>query len=345
MTAPTDINVDAQAADLPTTMRAVEISAPGGPEVLRITEVPVPQPGDGEIVIRVQAAGVNRPDILQRMGKYSPPPEASPLPGLEVAGTVAKRGPGVGFLSVGQPVTALVNGGGYAEYVVVPATQCLPVPAGLSMTEAAALPETTFTVWTNLFQRGALKSGETVLIHGGSSGIGTTAIQMASLLGAKVITTAGNDQKCAACERLGATRAINYHREDFVAVVKDMTAGRGVDAVLDMVGGDYIPRNINCMADHGRHVSIAFLGGAKVTLNMQKVMMKCLTLTGSTLRPRTKAEKAAIADAVRDHVWPLIESRRMQPVIHATFPLAEAAAAHAMMEESAHIGKIILTVA
>ncbi|WP_366657118.1 NAD(P)H-quinone oxidoreductase [Fodinicurvata sp. EGI_FJ10296] len=331
--------------DIPGTMRAVEISGPGGPEVLRIASVDVPHPDDGQVLIKVEAAGVNRPDVLQRMGKYSPPPEASPLPGLEVAGTVVGIGTGVGFLSIGQPVAALVNGGGYAEYVAVPATQCLPVPAGLSMTQAAALPETTFTVWSNLFERGGLQEGQTALIHGGSSGIGTTAIQMASLYGARVITTAGSDEKCAACENLGAARAVNYRTEDFVQAAKDMTGGRGVDVVLDMVGGDYIARNIDCMAPNARHVSIAFLGGAKVTLNMQKVMVKCLTLTGSTLRPRTTAEKAAIADGVRTVVWPWISTGRMRPIIHATFPLADAAEAHAMMERSDHIGKIVLTVA
>ena len=328
---------------IPAMMTAVEIIEPGGPEVLRPVEVPVPEPAPGEVLIKVAAAGVNRPDVIQRQGAYPAPKGASPLPGLEVAGIVARAGEGVSTLAVGDPVCALVAGGGYAAYCTAPEPQCLPVPAGLSMEAAAALPETVFTVWSNVFDRAGLKSGDIVLIHGGSSGIGTTAIQLCRAFGARVFTTAGSADKCAVCTALGAERAINYRSEDFGPIVKDLTGGRGVDIVLDMVGGNYIARDIDIMATEGRHVSIAFLSGAKVSLNMMKVMLKRLTLTGSTLRARPVADKAAIAAALREKVWPLVEAGAVRPVIHSRFPLAEAAAAHALMESSAHIGKIVLT--
>ena len=330
--------------DLPALMPAIEITEPGGPEVLRPVQVPVPEPGVEDVLIRVAAAGVNRPDAIQRQGSYPAPKGASPLPGLEVAGTVVRVGERVTGLSVGDRVCALVTGGGYAGYCAAPAPQCLPVPAGLSMEEAAALPETLFTVWSNVFDRAGLKAGETILVHGGSSGIGTTAIQLCRAMGARVFTTAGSDEKCAACVGLGAERAINYRTEDFGPIVKDLTGGRGVDVVLDMVGGDYIARDIEIMATEGRHVSIAFLSGAKVTLNFMKVMLKRLTLTGSTLRARPVADKAAIALALREKVWPLVEAGDIRPLIHSRFPLADASAAHALMESSAHIGKIVLTV-
>ena len=330
--------------DLPATMPAIEIAEPGGPEVLRPVEVPVPQPGLEEVLIKVAAAGVNRPDAIQRQGSYPAPKGASPLPGLEVAGTVVQVGAHVTGLSVGDEVCALVTGGGYAGYCAAPAPQCLPLPVGLSVEEAAALPETLFTVWSNVFDRAGLKAGETILVHGGSSGIGTTAIQLCRAMGARVFTTAGSDEKCAACVKLGAERAINYRSEDFGPIVKDLTGGRGVDVVLDMVGGDYIARDIDIMATEGRHVSIAFLSGAKVTLNFMKVMLKRLTLTGSTLRARPVADKAAIASALHETVWPLIEAGEIRPLIHSRFPLSEASAAHALMESSAHIGKIVLTV-
>jgi NADPH2:quinone reductase len=326
------------------TMAAVEITESGGPEVLRIGRRPVPAPGEGEVLIAVTAAGVNRPDVFQRQGRYDPPPGATDIPGLEVAGHVVATGPDAGAWMIGDPVCALVAGGGYAEYCLAPAPQCLPVPDGFSMIEAAVLPETFFTVWANVFDRAHLREGETFLVHGGSSGIGTTAIQLARAFGARVFATAGSAQKCAACERLGAERAINYREEDFVAVVKEATGGKGVDVVLDMVGGDYIPRNIEAMARDGRHVSIAFLGGAKVTLNMSPVMTKRLTLTGSTLRARPVAEKAVLAAALLKHVWPRLSEGRVRPLIHQTFPLAEAKDAHALMETSQHIGKIALIV-
>lgn len=329
-------------ADLPATMTAIEIAEPGGPEVLRPTAAPVPRPGPGEVLIEVAFAGVNRPDVIQRTGGYPPPPGASPLPGLEIAGTVVALGEGATGYALGDAVCALVAGGGYAEYCVAPVPQVLPVPRGFSLEQAAALPETFFTVWTNVFERGGLRAGEAFLVHGGSSGIGTTAIQLAKAFGATVFTTAGSAEKCRACEELGADRAIHYREEDFVAVVKEATGKRGVDLILDMVGGDYIARNIDALAPDGRHVSIAFLAGPKVTFNMQKVMVKRLTLTGSTLRPRPVAEKGAIAAALRAQVWPLLEAGQVAPVLHKTFPLAEAAAAHALMESSAHIGKILL---
>jgi NADPH2:quinone reductase len=327
---------------LPETMTAIVIQAPGGPEVLQPATLPVPAPGAGEILIKVAAAGVNRPDVLQRKGMYNPPPGASPLPGLEVAGTVVAIGPEVTGWSVGDPVCALVSGGGYAEFCVAPAPQCLPIPKGLSATEAAGLPETLFTVWTNVFERGRLQTGERFLVHGGSSGIGTTAIQLAKAWGAIVFATAGSAEKCRACRDLGADVAIDYREQDFLAVVKEKTGGRGVDLILDMVGGDYVARNIDALAVDGRQVSIAFLKGSKVEIDLQKVMAKRLTLTGSTLRPRSVAEKGAIAAALQAEVWPLIEAGRVRPVIHATFPLAQAAEAHALMESSAHVGKIVL---
>ncbi|MFE0753082.1 NAD(P)H-quinone oxidoreductase [Inquilinus sp. NPDC058860] len=327
---------------LPETMNAIVIEAPGGPEVLKPATLPVPSPGTGEILIRVAAAGVNRPDVLQRRGMYNPPPGASPLPGLEVAGTVAALGPDVAGWSAGDPVCALVAGGGYAEYCVAPAPQCLPIPKGLSPAEAAGLPETLFTVWTNVVERGRLQAGERFLVHGGSSGIGTTAIQLAKARGATVFATAGSAEKAQACLDLGADVAIDYREQDFAAVIKEKTGGRGVDVILDMVGGDYVARNIDALAVDGRQVSIAFLKGSKVEVDLQKVMAKRLTLTGSTLRPRSVAEKGAIAAALEAEVWPLIEAGRIRPVIHATFPLAQAAEAHALMESSAHVGKIIL---
>lgn len=329
---------------LPTEMTAIEITAPGGPEALKPAKRPVPQPGKGEILIEVHAAGINRPDVLQRMGKYEPPPGTTDIPGLEVAGTVAALGEGVTDFKAGDKVCALLAGGGYAEYVAVPAAQALPVPDGMSMVEAACLPETFFTVWSNVFDRGRLKEGETFLVHGGSSGIGTTAIPLAKAFGAKVFTTAGSAEKCAACVELGADRAINYKDEDFVEVIKAETGGKGVDVVLDMVGGDYIPRTVSIMAPEGRHVSIAFLQSPKISLNFFPVMTKRLTLTGSTLRARSVADKKAIADQLREKVWPLLAARKLAPRIFRTFPLAEAAAAHALMESSQHIGKIALTV-
>lgn len=326
-------------------MRCVEIAQAGGPEVLRPVTRPRPRPAAGEVLIAVEAAGVNRPDMLQRQGRYDPPPGASDLPGLEVAGRIAELGEGVTGWAVGDAVCALVAGGGYAQFCTAPAPQLLPVPAGLSMAEAAALPETVFTVWTNVFERGALKPGESLLVHGGSSGIGTTAIQLAHALGSPVYTTAGSAEKCAACEKLGATRAINYKTEDYPTVIREATRGRGVDVVLDMVGGDYVARDIDIMAPDGRHVSIAFLNGPKVTLNLFPVMTKRLTITGSTLRARSVDEKGRIAAAVRATVWPLVEQGAVRPVMHATFPLEQAAEAHRLMESSAHIGKIVLTVA
>ena len=327
---------------LPETMRAVEIAEPGGPEVLKSVERPTPQPAHGEILIRVAAAGVNRPDALQRAGAYDPPPDASDLPGLEAAGEVAAIGPGVSLWSVGDRVTALLPGGGYAEYVTTHEAHALPWPERLSAEEAAALPETAFTVWTNVIDRAGLRGGESFLVHGGSSGIGTMAIQVARVFGAHVFTTVGSPEKATAVEALGAARAINYREEDFVKVVKAETGGRGADVILDMVGGDYIPRNVRAAAESGRIVSIAFLNGPKAELNFAPVMVKRLTLTGSTLRPRSVAEKAAIAEALRARLWPLIEAGRIAPVMDQVFPLAEAAKAHARMESSAHIGKIIL---
>ncbi|MDB5395778.1 MAG: NAD(P)H-quinone oxidoreductase [Rhodospirillales bacterium] len=326
------------------TMTVIEISEPGAPEVLKPAERPTPRPAAGEILIRVEAAGINRPDLLQRQGNYPPPPGASDIPGLEVAGTVAALGAGVTGWTVGDAVCALLAGGGYAEYAAVPAVQCLPVPTGLSMVEAAALPETLFTCWTNLVDGGHLGAGQTVLIHGGSSGIGTTGIQLAKLLGARVFTTAGSPEKCAACRGLGADLAINYKVEDFVKAVKDASGGRGVDVVLDMVGGDYVRRNIETLAPGGRHVSIASLGGTEATFPIFRVMQKRLVLTGSTLRARSPAEKGAIADSLYRTVWPAIAAGRLRPLIHATFPFAQAAYAHRALEAGDHIGKIVLTI-
>lgn len=329
---------------LPPAMRAVEITAPGKPEVLMLATRPIPEVKTGEVLVKVTAAGVNRPDVLQRQGNYPPPPGASEIPGLELSGAIVKVGDGVTGWKAGDKVCALVAGGGYAEYCAVPAAQCLPVPKGFDMVQAASLPETFFTVWTNVFDRAALKPGETFMVQGGSSGIGVTAIQMATALGHRVFATAGSLEKCAACERLGAERAINYRTEDFVEVVKSLTNGKGVDVILDMVGGDYIPRELKALANDGRIVMIAFLGGAKATVNLADIMMRRLTLTGSTLRARPVEIKAAIAKALRERIWPLVEAGKIKPVIHATFALAEAAKAHALMESGAHIGKIVLTV-
>jgi putative PIG3 family NAD(P)H quinone oxidoreductase len=330
---------------LPPTMRVVEIAEPGGPVVLRPATRPVPQPAAGEILIRVHAAGVNRPDALQRAGAYNPPPGASDLPGLEAAGEVAAVGPG-GFShwQVGDKVCALLPGGGYAEYALTHQDHALPIPQGLSMVQAAALCETFFTVWSNVFVRGALKAGETFLIHGGSSGIGTTAIQLAAVRGARVLATAGSEAKVQACVDLGAERAINYRDEDFVAVAREMTAGRGADVILDMVGGDYLPRDVDALAPDGRLVMIAFLGGPVAKLNFAKVMTKRLTITGSTLRPQSVEAKARIAADLRREVWPLLDAGRIAPVMDESFPLEQASAAHTRMESSAHIGKIVLVV-
>ena len=327
---------------IPETMTCIEIIEPGGPEVLRTTDRPVPEPEDGEVLISVQAAGVNRPDCIQRQGHYAPPPGVTDIPGLEVAGNIVAVGKNAGQWKIGDTVCALVAGGGYAEFVAAPAVQCLAIPGSLGMTEAAALPETFFTVWTNVFERAGLKPGETLLVHGGSSGIGTTAIQIASRLGSKVITTAGSDEKCRICRKLGAERAVNYKEEDFVDAVKDFTGGIGVNVILDMVGGDYLARNIKALAPDGRQVSIAFLGGSKAEINFMPVMLKRLTLTGSTLRPLPIERKGEIARALEKTVWPMIANAEIAPVIHATFPLQDAADAHTLMESSQHIGKIVL---
>lgn len=324
-----------------TTMRAVEISQPGGPEVLTPTTRPVPEPQAGEILIRVAFAGVNRPDALQRAGSYAPPPTASDLPGLEVAGEVVATGPGASRWAVGDTVCALTPGGGYAEYVTCPETHALPVPDGMALDRAAAIPETFFTVWSNVFMRGGLQAGERVLVHGGSSGIGTTAIQLAHVMGARVFATAGSPEKCAACEKLGSERAINYREDDFVEV---MRAEGGANLILDMVGGDYIPRNLKSLAEDGRLVQIAFLQGPKVAVNFAPLMMRRLTITGSTLRPQSDLAKARIADDLRAHVWPLLSAGRIGPVMDSEYPLDDAASAHARMESGAHIGKIVLRV-
>jgi putative PIG3 family NAD(P)H quinone oxidoreductase len=323
-------------------MIVIEISKFGGPEVLVPVERPRPVPRAGEVLVKVAAAGVNRPDASQRRGGYPPPPGASDIPGLEVAGTIVELGPGTSRWQVGDTVCALVAGGGYAEYCAAPGPQCLPVPRGFDMISAAAVPETFFTVWSNVFERGRLKAGESLLVHGGSSGIGTTAIQLARARGAHVLTTAGSDEKCAACERLGAEHAINYRTTDFVSAVREHTGGRGVDVVLDMVGGEYVPRNIEVLALEGRLVQIALLGGAAAHLNMTPLLTKRLTITGSTLRPRSVAEKGALASAIEAQLWPLLESGAVRPVIHATFPLSAAADAHRLLESSQHIGKIVL---
>ncbi len=326
---------------LPDTMRAVEIARPGGPEVLRRVTRPVPMPGAGQILVRLDHAGVNRPDALQRAGAYDPPPGASDLPGLEGAGTIAALGAGVTGWQPGDRVCALFPGGAYADYAVTDAGQALRVPDGMALRDAACLPETFFTVWSNLFMRAALQGGERLLVHGGSSGIGTTAIQLAHAFGVRVFATAGSAAKCAACTRLGAERAINYRDEDFVAVLR---AEGGADVILDMVGGDYIPRNLKALADDGRLVQIAFLQGPKVAVNFAPLMVRRLTITGATLRPQSDAAKAAIARDLATHVWPLLDAGRVAPVFDSAFALDEAAAAHARMESSAHIGKIVLQI-
>ncbi len=329
---------------LPELMTTIEITEPGGPEKLRLTQRPVPQPAPGEVLIQVAAAGVNRPDCLQRQGGYPPPPGASDIPGLEVAGTLVALGEGVEEWRIGDPVCALLTGGGYAEYCVAPAPQCLPIPAGLSMQQAAALPETFFTVWSNVFDRARLQPGQILLVHGGASGIGTTAIQLARALGSRVFATVGDKEKVQPCLDLGAERVIDYREEDFVQVIKDITNNKGVDVILDMVGGDYVQRNLSALAVEGRLVFIAFLRGAKVELNLAPVMMKRLTITGSTLRARPVADKAPIARALRETVWPLLENGAIRPLIDRVFPLTEAAAAHALMESNRHVGKLLLRV-
>jgi NADPH2:quinone reductase len=328
---------------LPSRMTAIGIKASGGPEALVPEERPVPTPGEGELLIRVRAAGVNRPDVMQRKGLYPPPPGASDIPGLEIAGEIAACGPAIKRWKEGDRVMALVSGGGYAEYCIAHALHTLPVST-LPLPEAAAVPETFFTVWHNVFERGGLNAGETLLVHGGSSGIGTTAIQLAKQFGAKVFVTAGSEDKCEACRKLGADLAINYKTEDFVAVCKKATEGKGVDVILDMVGGDYIERNYEAAAVEGRIVQIAFQGNAKATVNFMRLMLKRLHHTGSTLRSRSNADKGAIARAIEDKVLPMLADGRVRPVLYKTFPLAEAAAAHALMESSAHTGKIVLTV-
>ncbi len=335
---------DGQNRAIPETMTAVAISKPGGPLVLKAEQRPVPAPGSGEILIKVRAAGVNRPDVLQRRGVYPPPKGASDLPGLEVAGEVAALGAEARRWQVGDAVCALTPGGGYAEYSVVHESNALPVPTGLSFNEAAAVPETFFTVWHNVFQRGGLKAGETLLVHGGSSGIGTTAIQLAEAFGATVIATAGSEEKCAACLRLGAKRAVNYHREDFVSAVKDLTGGRGADVILDMVGGTYVLRNYDAAAVEGRIIQIATQAGAVAQADFAKLMVKRLTHTGSTLRPRTTEFKGRIAASLEAEVWPLLSTRRVAPVMDKAYPLREAWRAHERMEDGHHIGNIVLEV-
>lgn len=325
-------------------MKAIEISRLGGPEVLVPVNRPIPQPGPGEVLIKVAAAGINRPDVFQRAGNYPPPPGASDLPGLEVAGEIVAGDPAAAGFKTGDRVCALVAGGGYAEYCVAPAQQCLPIPSGLADVEAAGLPETYFTVWSNVFDRGHLTRGETLLVHGGASGIGTTAIQLAVALGHTVYATVGSDERVKAVEALGAARGINYRSQDFVEEIRTLTEGRGVDVILDMVAGDYINRDLESLADDGRVVIIALLGGPKGTVDFNQVLRRRLTITGSTLRPRPVAFKASIARSLRQHVWPLLEQGVIRPVVHATFPLVQAAQAHAMMEAGDNVGKIILTV-
>jgi putative PIG3 family NAD(P)H quinone oxidoreductase len=324
-------------------MKFVAVPQPGGPEALQIAEGPVPSPGDGEVLIHVEAAGVNRPDLLQRQGKYPPPPGASPVLGLEVAGTIAAAGPASRW-KAGDRVCALTPGGGYAEYCVTPGTHCLPVPAGFSMEEAAGIPENYFTVWANVFDIGKLHAGERILIHGGSSGIGTTAIQLAHVFGATVYATAGSDAKCAACVQLGANAAIDYHRQDFVQEIRTLTDGAGVNLVLDMVGAPYAPRNLECLAHGGRLIQIAVQHGAEATINLARVMQKRLTITGSTMRPRSVADKARIATELEDRVWPRLAKRAVRVLVDRVFPLAEVAEAHRYLEAGAHIGKVILSV-
>jgi len=330
--------------ETPISMRAVSISEPGPPGVLQTVSEPVPEPAENDVLIRVAAAGVNRPDVLQRQGLYPLPPDASPLPGLEISGEVVATGAAVTRWNVGDSVMALTHGGGYAEYCRVHETHCLAVPGPLTMAEAAAVPETYFTVWYNVFMRGRLTAGETFLVHGGSSGIGTTAIQLAKAFGCTVLTTAGSDEKCQFCEDLGADKAINYNTEDWQQVVKDSTDGRGVDVLLDIVAGPYMQKNLDSMALEGRYVIIAFLQGPEAELNMRIVLGRRLTITGSTLRPQTAVEKAAIASGVEEHVLPLLESGQVKPIIDTTMPLEEVAAAHTLMESSRHMGKIVLTV-
>jgi NADPH2:quinone reductase len=331
-------------ASLPSQMTAIVFDGAGGPEVMKAEKRDVPVPSVGEVLVRVRAAGVNRPDVLQRQGGYPPPPGASDIPGLEVAGEVVATGPDVDLVKAGDKVMALVTGGGYAEYCVVPVPQALKVPENLSMAEAAGVPETFFTVWTNVFQRGRLQAGERFLVHGGASGIGTTAIQLGKAFGARVIATAGSADKCKACLDLGADRAINYKSEDFVAATKEATGGKGADVILDRVGGEYVEKNIIAAAEDGRVVQIATLGGADVKINIARLMMKRITLTGSTLRPRTREVKAGFARALESKVWPLIAAGKVQVVMDSTFPLAQAAEAHRRLETSQHIGKIVLTV-
>ncbi|HEY1720184.1 MAG TPA: NAD(P)H-quinone oxidoreductase [Magnetospirillaceae bacterium] len=329
---------------LPESYNCIELDGFGPPEVMALMARPMLKPGGGEVLIKVEAAGVNRPDVLQRLGNYPPPPGASPILGLEIAGKIVARGGGVSDLSVGDYVCALVTGGGYATYALAAAPLCLPIPKNFNSVQAAALPETFYTVWHNLFQRGRLVAGESVLIHGGGSGIGTTAIQLAKVLGARVFATARGAERVKACADLGADRAIDYASEDFVEVIRDETKGKGVEVVLDMVGGDYLRRNLACLAVEGRHVSIATLRGATTDLDIRTLMQRRLTLTGSTLRPRSVTEKAVIAQGLRDRAWPLLDSGRVKPVIHATFPLAKAADAHRLMESGDHFGKIVLTI-
>ena len=329
---------------LPDTMTAVEISQPGGPDVLKPATRPLPRIKADEVLIKVEAAGVNRPDCFQRAGTYNPPPGASDLPGLEVAGTIVDIGVDVMQWKPGDRVCALTPGGGYAQYCATAAGHCLPIPKGFSMVDAASLPETFFTVWINVFERARLAAGETLLVQGGSSGIGVAAIQIGAALGHRVFATAGSDDKCRACEGLGAIRGINYRTEDFGAVVKEATAGKGADVILDMVGGDYVPRELKCLATDGRLSIIAFLGGTTASLDMSDILYRRLTITGSTLRPRSVEYKSTIATALRKNVWPLLENGKVRPVIHATFALTEAASAHALMESGAHVGKIMLRV-
>jgi NADPH:quinone reductase len=331
-------------SDFPATMKTVIAIAPGGPEVLQIGERPTPQPREGEILIKVEAAGINRPDVFQRQGHYPPPPGAPDILGLEVAGTVVALGAGAARHRIGDKVLALLPGGGYAEYARVHESNALPVPAGLSMVEAGAIPETFFTVWTNVFDSGGLKAGETLLVHGGTSGIGTTAIMLAKAFGAQVVATAGSPDKCAACSALGADFAIDYRSQDFVTETLKATEQKGADIILDMVGGDYVARNYAAAAFRGRIVQIATLNGVRATIDLRLLMQKRLVHTGSTLRPRSVAEKAQIAAGLNEKVWPLLAAGRCKPLIDSTFPLAEAAKAHARMESSAHIGKIVLTV-
>lgn len=332
-----------EARSIPTDMTAIGISEPGGPEVLKPIRLPVPVPGTGEVLVRVRAAGVNRPDVMQRQGKYPPPPGAPATPGLEVAGEIVAVGAEVPALLIGGRVCALVAGGGYAEYAVAQAAHCLPLPDAMSFAEGAAIPETLFTVWSNLFERAYVADGDTVLVHGGTSGIGTMAIALCRLFDVRIFVTCGTEEKCEAARRLGAV-AINYREQDFVEVIRAETQGKGVTAVLDMVGGDYLPRNLKCLSDDGRHVSIAVSGGPKATIFLPDIMQRRLTLTGSTLRPRSASFKALLAGEIRDSVWPFVEQGRLRPVMDRSFPLADAAAAHARMEAGEHIGKIVLEV-